>query len=74
MSVPSGFTSNEAERLGALDQFSILHTENEESFDNLVQIAARVCNVPMCLISLVAEKEQWFKANVGLKVHKVRCT
>ena len=61
---------NEAERLTALKSFSILDTGFEESFDAITALAARLFNVPICLVSLVDEKRQWFKSNHGLDVRE----
>jgi len=38
----------------------------EPEFDELAQLAARACAVPVALISLVEDRRQWFKADVGL--------
>jgi diguanylate cyclase (GGDEF)-like protein/PAS domain S-box-containing protein len=56
----------EADRLAALRSFEILDTEPEAAFDNLAKIAAHICDAPIALISLVDEKRQWFKCEVGL--------
>lgn len=58
--------SNEQERLKALDSYKIMDTEPEERLDNLTQLAAQICEVPICLISLVDDERQWFKSKVGL--------
>ena len=52
-------------RLAALDGFDILDTPDEEGFDDLVNLAALACGVPVALVSLVDRKRQWFKARVG---------
>lgn len=57
---------NERERLDALYQYAILDTPPEASFDQLTQLAARVCAVPIALISLIDSDRQWFKSQVGL--------
>ena len=57
---------NEAERLAALRALRLLDTPAEPAFDELVQLAARVCGAPIALFSLVDEARQWFKARVGL--------
>ncbi|NJK61010.1 MAG: GAF domain-containing protein [Oscillatoriales cyanobacterium SM2_1_8] len=57
---------NEAIRLVALKQCNILDTPPEPEFDDLVQAAAVMCDVPVVLISLVDETRQWFKAKVGM--------
>lgn len=53
-------------RLEALHDLEILDTPRDEVFDGLVQLAADICEAPMAALSLVAEKRQWFKAEVGL--------
>jgi len=60
--------SNEEERLEALRQTGILDTGPEESFDRLTDLAAKVCGVPIALITLVDVDRQWFKSHVGLDV------
>jgi len=57
---------NEKERLKALKSYEILDSESELIFDSLTKLAASICNVPICLISLVDENRQWFKSRHGL--------
>jgi GAF domain len=59
---------DEAARLRALSEYMILDTESETVFDDLVAIAAAVCEAPISLISIVDPDRQWFKARVGLDV------
>jgi two-component sensor histidine kinase/PAS domain-containing protein len=54
------------DRLAALEELEILDTQPEESFDDIVAIAAALCRVPIALVSLVDRNRQWFKAKVGL--------
>lgn len=61
-------TWTEAERLAALRAYGVLHTAPEPRFDDLVELAAAVCEAPTALISLVDSDMQWFKARVGLEV------
>lgn len=56
---------NEAKRLKVLWQYDLLDTVPEEIFDDLTELAARICEAPIALLSLVDEKRQWFKAKVG---------
>src|SRR5215213_6092351 len=56
----------ESERLAALRSYRVLDTPPEPEFDDLVQLAARACQTPVALISLIDERRQWFKAEVGL--------
>jgi GAF domain-containing protein len=37
----------------------------EEIFDDLTELAARICEAPIALISLVDEDRQWFKSRGG---------
>ena len=56
----------ESDRLASLRSYRILDTPPEPEFDGLVHLAARTCHAPVALISLVDERRQWFKAEVGL--------
>ncbi|NEX63182.1 GAF domain-containing protein [Noviherbaspirillum galbum] len=55
------------ERLAALRALLILDTPPEQRFDKIVAFASQEFDVPICLISLVDERRQWFKARVGLE-------
>jgi len=59
---------NETKRLKVLWQYDVLDTVPEEVFDDLTELAARICEAPIALISLVDEKRQWFKSKVGVTV------
>jgi two-component sensor histidine kinase len=60
----------ESDRLAALRSYRVLDTPPEPEFDDLVQLAARACQTPVALISLIDERRQWFKAEVGLGVRE----
>jgi GAF domain-containing protein len=66
MSAP--VTHMESARVAALDRYAILDTEPEQSFDDLVTIAAHVCQVPIAMLSLVDDHRQWFKSKLGVQV------
>lgn len=57
---------NEAQRLAALQEYRILDTVAEQAYDDIVALAAYLCDVPIALISLVDESRQWFKSRLGL--------
>lgn len=61
---------NEARRLKILWQYDVLDTVPEEIFDDLTELAARICEAPIALISLVDEKRQWFKSKVGISINE----
>ena len=53
-------------RLAALRQLKLLDSPAEASFDRLAKLAARVLGAPICLVSLVEDERQFFKAVFGL--------
>ena len=57
---------NEQLRLRKLNELSILDTLEEQAYDDLAKIAARICKTPIGLVSLVDNDRQWFKAHHGL--------
>lgn len=58
----------EKKRLRVLWQYEVLDTVPEELFDDLTELAARICEAPIALISLVDDNRQWFKSKVGMTV------
>jgi two-component sensor histidine kinase len=60
----------ETDRLATLRSYRVLDTPQEPAFDDLVQLAARICQTPVALISLIDDCRQWFKAEVGLGVRE----
>ncbi|WP_421729860.1 PAS domain-containing protein [Brevundimonas sp.] len=61
---PNGWS--ERDRIAALRAYGVLHTAPENDFDDIVALAARICDAPTALISLVDSDTQWFKARIGL--------
>ena len=56
----------ESERLETLRRLHILDTPPEAAFDRITQLAARIFDMPICLVSLIDEHRQWFKSCWGL--------
>lgn len=65
---PAPIPSDDLQRLQALRELLILDTPSEERFDRLAAFAVSEFDVPICVISLVDQNRQWFKARVGLDV------
>ncbi len=57
---------DEAERLQDLHGYEILDTDPEESFDDLVALAAAICDTPMARINFIDADRQWGKASLGM--------
>lgn len=57
----------EAERIAHLHRLDVLDTPREQSFDDIVQLAASFCNVPVAVVSLIDSERQWFKSCLGLQ-------
>lgn len=58
--------SNETLRLQALLDYQVLDTPSECKFDQIVEMASKICGTPIALVSLVDSERQWFKAKYGL--------
>ncbi len=57
---------NESSRLPQLNQISVFDSQPEEAFDEIVEVASRICNLPFSLIVLVDGQKQWLKAKKGI--------
>jgi GAF domain-containing protein len=60
----------EKKRLNVLWQYDVLDSVPEGVFDDLTELAARICEAPIALISLVDENRQWFKSKVGVTINE----
>ena len=63
--------ANEAERLRDLRRYQVLDTLPDPGLDALTQLAKRIADTPIALISLTDESRQWFKSRVGLDVIEI---
>jgi diguanylate cyclase (GGDEF)-like protein len=59
-------SDDEEHRLRILHSLNILNTPDDERFDRITRLAARLFQVPVALFSLVDTHRQWFKSSVGL--------
>ncbi|GAB2618522.1 hypothetical protein GCM10026987_15140 [Belliella aquatica] len=60
--------SNEEERLKELASFQIVGIEEDQDFDFITEMAAKICGTKISLISLVTADKQWFLSHHGLEV------
>ncbi len=61
----------EKQRLDALERYRILDTEAEKAFDDMAEIAAKICREPMAVVSFIDSTRQWYKAKVGCTANEV---
>jgi len=60
----------EIQRLKVLWEYEVLDTIPERVFDDLTELAAKICEAPIALITLIDEKRQWFKSKVGVSLQE----
>ncbi len=63
--------NKEGNRLMDLFKYRILDTPPEEELDDLVQLAAAICDTPVSIISFIDEKRQWYKSKIGTNIKEV---
>lgn len=59
---------NEAERIAALRSAMCAYVPREDRFDRITRMAQRMMHVPIALISIIEDDEQWFRSAQGLEV------
>lgn len=59
--------SDEELRLQDLFSYNILDSDSEKEFDELVELAASICNCPVSMVTFIDESRQWFKAKIGVE-------
>jgi GAF domain-containing protein len=57
--------SDESKRQRELDRYRVVDTLPDEAYDDIVRVAAAVCEVPTALVSMIDRGRQWFKARTG---------
>ncbi|QQV79094.1 GAF domain-containing protein [Sphingomonas aliaeris] len=60
----------EARRVAALHDYDILDTPREAAFDEVANLAARLCGTSIAVVNLIDADRQFFKAEVGLDVRE----
>jgi len=67
----STLLEEESARLAALYRCQILDTPPEPEFDEIVQLTALICGVPIASISFVDRDRQWVKACFGWQIESL---
>ena len=62
---------DEAARLAALRRYCVLDTAREARFDDITQLAARICATPVSLVSFADVNRLFFKSAHGLELREV---
>ncbi len=68
--VPPPIPSDDNRRLKELYRYEVLDTSYEDEFNDVVQLAATICNTPIALVSLIDQQRQWFKAKLGIEANE----
>jgi hypothetical protein len=50
-----------------MDTDRLVDSLPEEAYDDIVKLAARLCDAPTALVSLIDRDRQWFKAKIGFE-------
>ena len=58
--------AKEVLRIKALQKYEILDTPPDGSFTHIVELASKILNVPIAIISLVDTDRIWFKSAIGV--------
>lgn len=57
---------DEALRLEALNEYEVLSTAPDPVLDDIVRLAAQICEVPVAALSLIGADRIWIKARLGI--------
>lgn len=63
---------NDQSRLMALAGYQILKTKIERQFEEITDMAARVCQTKIAAVSLVGNDTQWFKFAKGINIQETK--
>lgn len=57
---------NERDRLAALSRYGVVGTPPEMDFDEIARFAARICDCPVAVVNLIADRWEWYKGKCGI--------
>ncbi len=67
----SSETNNESERIRDLYDHELLDTPPTQEYEDLVRLAALLCDVPVAAVTLVDNNRIWFKAITGASASEI---
>lgn len=62
--------THELERIKAVHKYELLDTPPDGSFNKMAELAAKIFNVPIAIISIVDSDRIWFKSHYGLEINQ----
>lgn len=65
-------SSCEKKRIQAIGEYHLLDTLPERDFDNITSLAAKVCNVPISVISIIDADRIFLKSHYGLNYNQTK--
>ena len=57
--------------MDAVRRYNVLDTPPDQAFDRITALAARACNTPIAIVSIVDTDRIWFKSHHGLEVTEI---
>ncbi|MBI2721322.1 MAG: GAF domain-containing protein [Bacteroidetes bacterium] len=63
--------THELKRIETLHKYELLDTPPDGSFNKMTELAAKIFNVPIAIISLVDTDRIWFKSRHGLDIDQI---
>ena len=74
LNLPAISADPEEARLRALQNYAVLNSAPEQSYDDITEIAAVICGTPIALITFLEADRQWFKSTHGLDLEHTPLT
>src|SRR5699024_11158500 len=62
---------DEKARLNALKKLNIIDAPTEKQYDNITELAAYICDVPLALITLIGKGKQFVISKVGTDICQI---
>jgi len=62
----------ERDRLDDVKSYNLFETKLEKELDDITELASLIFGTPISLITILDNKRQWFKSNIGLTVNETK--